>query len=38
MVTQMILAMQWEALQVIEKDQQYTTALAQFECIVQDMR
>jgi hypothetical protein len=35
---EMILAMQWEALQVIEKDQKYTTALAQFECIAQDTR
>ena len=41
MVTQvmvMILGMQLGALQVIEKDQQYTTALAQFECITQGSR
>jgi hypothetical protein len=36
MVTQV--AMQWGALQVIEKDQQYTTACAQFERIEQGLR
>jgi len=37
-VMEMIMAMQLGALQVIEKDQQYTTALAQFEYIAQGSR